>query len=299
MSINPTKVLQELVTEAASQDKEHKGRGLKSQPNVEYWFHTPELKQAIHEAQLFIFEEFDPKLIDLQASKEIVPIDPMEVDWPYDVMHIEVKDAPWACLNCSQDDNGTTGVQGQYRTPIIILFSSILINRRTGCFWAVADKHLAACGTSINHSLVVTQWKGDDVGIKGASDMAKIMAGLCTLYLDKLAESKIWRTKSNATVKYRNRTGKKKHIKIPKPICYIVGKSGGGGGGSGPGSGVQMVWTHQWRCRGHWRTLSSSTSLGKDRNDVYNQWGRTWVSDHIRGPDDKPLVEKYKVVRIK
>lgn len=52
-------------------------------------------------------------------------------------------------------------------------------------------------------------------------------------------------------------------------------------------------WTHRFAVRGHWRKVDK---LGKDRNGDYCVEGHTWVSEHIRGPEDAPLITKTRLV---
>ena len=52
-------------------------------------------------------------------------------------------------------------------------------------------------------------------------------------------------------------------------------------------------YSHRFRVRGHWRNCKG---IGKDENDNYCVIGKTWVKDGIKGPDDKQLVEKIRVV---
>lgn len=53
--------------------------------------------------------------------------------------------------------------------------------------------------------------------------------------------------------------------------------------------GNKIDWSHRWKVRGHWRKCNS---VGKDRNGEYGVDGFTWVIDHIRGPEEKQLIEK-------
>lgn len=52
-------------------------------------------------------------------------------------------------------------------------------------------------------------------------------------------------------------------------------------------------WSHRWEVRGHWRKLEDG-KLGKDRAGKYCIAGATWVSEHVKGPDDMPLVSKTR-----
>lgn len=52
-------------------------------------------------------------------------------------------------------------------------------------------------------------------------------------------------------------------------------------------------WSHRWEVRGHWRKVHG---LGKDRAGDYVVTGWTWVRDFVKGPEDKPLIKKTRVV---
>lgn len=56
--------------------------------------------------------------------------------------------------------------------------------------------------------------------------------------------------------------------------------------------GRGIDWSHRWEVRGHWRACSG---IGKDRNDIYQMAGFTWVRNHERGPDHLPLVKKTRL----
>jgi hypothetical protein len=118
----------------------------------------------------------------------------------------------------------------------------------------------------------------------------KQVATLCSKLLDRLEKKTIVKKPNTTSIKAKCKTNRKGKVKFPKPFVYVVGKNEGGGNGGS--SGVQMVYSHQWRVRGHWRYIDG---IGKDFRGNYNQNGRTWVCDHIKGPDDKPLVEKYRI----
>lgn len=52
---------------------------------------------------------------------------------------------------------------------------------------------------------------------------------------------------------------------------------------------ISIDWSHRWFSRGHWRQLKAG-SLGKNRIGEYVESGRTWVTESVKGPEDKPLV---------
>lgn len=54
-----------------------------------------------------------------------------------------------------------------------------------------------------------------------------------------------------------------------------------------------ITWGHRWWIRGHWRSIDG---IGKNRDGHYCVQGRTWVTEHVKGPEDLPLVNKTRVV---
>jgi hypothetical protein len=104
-------------------------------------------------------------------------------------------------------------------------------------------------------------------------------------------EQTLKRPSKKSAIKYRNPNNRKKKLKITKPVVYVVGKCFK----QVPGDGSRpVVWTHQWRSRGHWRKM---TGIGKNADGSYCERNRTWVIDSIKGPEDKALVEKQHVVK--
>lgn len=59
--------------------------------------------------------------------------------------------------------------------------------------------------------------------------------------------------------------------------------------------GREIDWSHRWEVMGHWRRISE-TGIGKNASGEYGVRGFTWVSPHERGPEDKPVVKKIRVV---
>lgn len=54
--------------------------------------------------------------------------------------------------------------------------------------------------------------------------------------------------------------------------------------------------SHAFKVRGHWRTLQSNESLGKDRNGDRVVKGYTWVTEYIKG-DEENLIKKLHIVK--
>ena len=58
----------------------------------------------------------------------------------------------------------------------------------------------------------------------------------------------------------------------------------------------QIDWHSRWTQRGHWRDIGDK--VGKDRNGAYCIKGKTWVVECVKGPEDKPLIRKTRIVNI-
>lgn len=56
-----------------------------------------------------------------------------------------------------------------------------------------------------------------------------------------------------------------------------------------PAFSREIDWSMRWWVRGHWRKLPAPEVPGKDRNGEYSVNGFTWVTEHLRGPEDKPI----------
>ena len=55
----------------------------------------------------------------------------------------------------------------------------------------------------------------------------------------------------------------------------------------------EIEWSHRWSVRGHWRDHGG---IGKDRDDNYCIEGKTWVKSHAKGPEDKLVIKKQRLV---
>jgi hypothetical protein len=54
-----------------------------------------------------------------------------------------------------------------------------------------------------------------------------------------------------------------------------------------------IEWTHKWEVRGHWRKFNG---IGKNENGKYIVQGWTWVNHYEKGPEDKMLIIKTRLV---
>jgi len=54
-------------------------------------------------------------------------------------------------------------------------------------------------------------------------------------------------------------------------------------------------YSHRFEVMGHWRTLPNPQSVGKDR-DGEPVKGYTWIAPYIKGPENKPLIKKTRII---
>ena len=95
----------------------------------------------------------------------------------------------------------------------------------------------------------------------------------------------------NVNSKFKVGTGKNKYFHKIKKVIHVTPKKLMSEAKSSNGKVID--WTHRFSVRGHWR---DHDGIGKDRDDNYCVEGKTWVKSHVRGPEDKPLIKKQRVV---
>lgn len=99
--------------------------------------------------------------------------------------------------------------------------------------------------------------------------------------------------------KLRIKLGKGDHVKI-RHIVHIVPKRLRE---SFSREHTSIDWSHQWEVRGHWRNfyLNHETGEidyskpGKNREGDYCIKGSTWVKEHVKGDENKPLIKKTRI----
>jgi hypothetical protein len=234
--------------------------------------------RSVEAVQVFILEK-TPAWVDTAET-----IDPYTVAYPFPVCSFEFDDNDDGCLLRIQDENDPRS------TPFSV--TCIFVDTRLQLFWMLSKQPVAFSTTLPTFDIRAgcARWSG---GGESATLVAREMATL----LDKriLAEmraQRVWKQANTKQIVVPKPGSRKKKIHVVKPFIYLVGKSPSGSPTGNPP--VEMEWTHQWRVCGHWRNIPGR---GKDPRGVYNQKGRTWVTDHIKGPDDKPLKEKYRIVK--
>lgn len=109
-------------------------------------------------------------------------------------------------------------------------------------------------------------------------------------YLERLHKEKVGVSGRSQSIKYKEHGVKKfmrpKNITYVSPVKYI----------SETENEVHrnIVWSHRWEVRGHWRKTSS---IGKDREGNYCIEGYTWVVPSIKGPQNSPLIKKSRILK--
>jgi len=108
-------------------------------------------------------------------------------------------------------------------------------------------------------------------------------------YLDRLQVEKDGLQKIKERVKLGS--GQTKRIHTFRKLVYVcpkklITKSLGGT--------RNIDWSHRWSVRGHWRGI---TGIGKDREGNYCVQDNTWVNHYTKGPEDKPLIKKVRIVK--
>jgi hypothetical protein len=91
-------------------------------------------------------------------------------------------------------------------------------------------------------------------------------------------------------VKFRNKHGKTKKYFLRK-VVHICSKSKKE---NLTKKGLDIDWSHRWEVRGHWRDIPGV--LGKDRVGDYCIEGKTWVTEHIKGPEEQPFIRKTRLL---
>lgn len=113
---------------------------------------------------------------------------------------------------------------------------------------------------------------------------------LLKVYLDRLNKEKVGVEMLSGVRKLGE--GKNKKFYRLRPITYVSPKKRISE--MKPLGGTKEVdWSHRWEVRGHWREVKG---IGKDREGNYTIVGSTWVVNHVRGPEEKPIIKKTYIV---
>lgn len=116
------------------------------------------------------------------------------------------------------------------------------------------------------------------------------MAWVSRIWLDRLRHSVFGVEHVDEKIKIGSGTGQK-HVHRIRHIVRIVPRATKETAGAA--FSREIDWTHRWAVRGHWRRHEG---LGKNRAGEYSVEGFTWITEHVRGPEDAPLIEKVRFV---
>jgi len=94
-----------------------------------------------------------------------------------------------------------------------------------------------------------------------------------------------------ARFKFKDATGEKQNVKINQIVHVRLKDKYRASSADGGTDAVN--WSHRWEVRGHWRRVAG---IGKDRDGNYLVKGFTWVSACTKGPEEKAVVKKLRLV---
>jgi len=179
-------------------------------------------------------------------------------------------------------------------------FATCVIESTDGTLFNMSSPDLPA-GSSDVESLLVTEINGT-YGFLGIteerdctwsvdpeSDTYKLFMTVTKTFCDFINSKniKVGQSKTNVRFKHK-KTGLVKIKKLIHISKTFKDKP------MNPGR-FNVDWSHQWEVRGHWRSVGLS-NIGKDRCGNYKIKGFTWVKAHFKGPDDKELVKKIRMI---
>ncbi len=116
-------------------------------------------------------------------------------------------------------------------------------------------------------------------------ERGNVMSWINQIWLERLSCSALGVEKPLEKVKLGTGTGQKRFRSI-RYLIRVMPKTQQGH--APPLFSRHIDWTHRWTVRGHWR---QHEGLGKNRAGDYCVEGHTWVTEHVRGPEDAPLID--------
>lgn len=121
------------------------------------------------------------------------------------------------------------------------------------------------------------------------SNICRMIYGKLKTIFDKIRTKTVEYGSENVNIRFRIGHGENRQSGKIKSVIHVRLKNGKGN----YTSGTNVEWSHRWEVRGHWRKIQG---VGKDREGTYNTQGFTWVMPHEKGPEEKDLVKKIRVV---
>lgn len=210
-------------------------------------------------------------LLPTGAMESVTPLGEKEVlDLPFEICFFEIMNNPITRFNVSEDgDKGTFIVDG------------ILVHELSPRQY----KYALLLRTAGQSSPVI------HVIPDRASKIKFFFLGMVRQMLQRFYSDQIGTSTSRSSVKVTIGKGDKVRHRIGKVIIVAPKKYGEEAKES---LGKEIEWSHRWRVRGHWRSIPGR--IGKDREEMPIK-DFTWVTDHVKGPEDQPIIEKVRVVK--
>lgn len=93
--------------------------------------------------------------------------------------------------------------------------------------------------------------------------------------------------------RFRTGEGKDRRLVKIKDIVHVRLRRKESVKSTGVSEPSNIEWSHRWEVMGHWRKVNG---IGKDDRNRYHVQGYTWVKSHTKGPEDKEIVKKTRLV---
>lgn len=198
-----------------------------------------------------------------------------ELDLPYPVCHFEAKEQHLATLIVPEDRD--EDYEWCFLTSIAV--REIAPKEYKFFAWTTVRQH--------GHILMENRALEID---RRLFETWKLYNGIVSKLLKRL-EKDVVGVETSAGRKIKIGSGKDKRFWRPRPIVHVSPKKSIQD--MRPFEGAEIDWSHRWEVRGHWREVKG---IGKNRDGEYKVTGFTWVMNHVRGPEDKPIIKKTYVV---
>lgn len=235
----------------------------------------------------------------IQGPQNIPDYDFGPLDAPFPVFSIELTDGP---VTSSEGDPGAAIQTSDIYCILVAEFQALARAVMENPNLIIPDAFKQATHDKFMTFTYVRarRWDGTHydrvIYLSVGRDVNSKMYDLVRVYLDRLAVEKDGMEEVPDVVMLpAGKGGKKKKPHPIRRVFHIVPKSRARTYSPGPGRAVD--WTHRWLVRGHWVHFTDTARVGKNRAGEYVERGRTWRSEHEKGPEDGPLVKKVRVVK--
>lgn len=219
------------------------------------------LGERLKNARIFIFEQNLDKIAEELVLGSRYEGIPDVTSLPFETCYFEIKEFRAIC-NCGPD-GVLMALLAHEEKPGHIISTGMMIHPENP-----PDKMLSFC-----------TW-----------DNKEAISNILKLIDISLRQSKLGTEKTQE--RFKIGTGPNKYVHKIKSIIRVSPKNTNEALAQ-PVMGKSIDWSHRWEVRGHWRRIEG---IGKNRVGDYSVMGFTWVKDHAKGPEDKILIKKTRVV---